>query len=130
MGEGVTEEKVEYRDEEGNLLNDEQVAALQGKVSFSTRYETRTRLVDEVGNVIQDGQVDVQDGELPAPPKPEGVDPKTVKGGDAYEGEPNTEKAPKQNNIKDDLAKEKNIPDVKATPEPGSDAEKKTKDEL
>lgn len=28
------EEKVEYRDEQGNLLNDEQVAELKGKVSF------------------------------------------------------------------------------------------------
>lgn len=126
LGDSVTEEKVEYRDEEGNLLNDEQVAALQGKVSFSTRYETRTRLVDEVGNVIQDGAVnDVQDGDLPAPPKPEGVDPQTVKGGDAYEGEPNTNTA-----VGEDIAKEKSVQDVKATPEPGSEAEKKTKDEL
>ncbi|KAK4495498.1 hypothetical protein PRZ48_013830 [Zasmidium cellare] len=129
LGDSVTEEKVEYRDEEGNLLNDEQVAALQGKVSFSTRYETRTRLVDEAGNVVQDGQVDVQDGELPAPPKPEGVDPQTIKG-DAYEGEPNTEKAPKQNKANEDVAKEKSVQDVKATPEPASDADKKTKDEL
>lgn len=128
----MTEEKIEYRDEEGNLLDDEQVAALQGKVSFSTRYETRTRLVDEVGNVIQEGAAgDVQDGELPAPPKAEGVDPKTIKGGDAYEGEPNTEREPKKAPVKEDVAKEQSVQDVKATPEPGSEAEKKTaKDEL
>lgn len=41
------EEKVEYRDEDGNLLDEAQVAALEGKVSFSTRYETRTRMVDQ-----------------------------------------------------------------------------------
>jgi dolichyl-phosphate-mannose-protein mannosyltransferase len=31
------EEKIEYRDEKGNLLNDEQVAELKGKVSFQVR---------------------------------------------------------------------------------------------
>lgn len=48
------EEKVEYRDENGNILNEEQVKALEGKVSFSTKYETRTRLVDDYGNEIGD----------------------------------------------------------------------------
>ena len=49
------EEQVEYRDQDGNLLNDEQVAALEkdGKVTFKTKYETKTRLVDEAGNEIQ-----------------------------------------------------------------------------
>nr|POE48614.1 dolichyl-phosphate-mannose--protein mannosyltransferase 1 [Quercus suber] len=56
---GVREEKVEYRDENGVLLNEEQVKALEGKVSFSTRYETRTRLVDAQGNEIHDGLVGV-----------------------------------------------------------------------
>ena len=46
------EEKVEYRDQDGNLLDPEQVKALEGKVSFKTRYETRTRLVDAQGNEI------------------------------------------------------------------------------
>ncbi|TKA76040.1 hypothetical protein B0A49_05961 [Cryomyces minteri] len=50
-----TEEKIEYRDESGNLLNDEQVKELEGRVSFKTRYETRTRLVDQMGNEIHDG---------------------------------------------------------------------------
>jgi dolichyl-phosphate-mannose-protein mannosyltransferase len=47
------EEKVEYRDQDGNLLDAEQVKALEGKVSFKTRYETRTRMVDAHGNEIQ-----------------------------------------------------------------------------
>lgn len=62
------EEKVEYRDQYGNILNEEQVAALQGKVSFETRYETRTRTVDAAGNVIGDG-VEGADGY--APPHPD-----------------------------------------------------------
>lgn len=51
------EEKIEYRDENGNLLNEEQVAELQGKVSFKTKYETRTRIVDADGNEIYEGEV-------------------------------------------------------------------------
>jgi dolichyl-phosphate-mannose-protein mannosyltransferase len=46
------EEKVEYRDQDGNLLDPEQVKSLEGKVSFKTRYETRTRMVDAAGNEI------------------------------------------------------------------------------
>ena len=46
------EEKVEYRDQDGNLLDPEQVKELEGKVSFKTRYETRTRMVDAQGNEI------------------------------------------------------------------------------
>lgn len=55
MQEGgtFTEEKIEYRDEDGNLLDEAQVKELEGKVSFSTRYETRTRLVDASGNEIE-----------------------------------------------------------------------------
>lgn len=59
------EEKVEYRDEEGNLLDPERVAELEGKVSFKTRYETRTRVVDEAGNEIAEGPAgeDYDEGE-------------------------------------------------------------------
>lgn len=57
------EEKVEYRDQDGNLLDEEQVKALEGKVSFKTRYETRTRLVDAQGN------------EIPSPPEEAAVAP-------------------------------------------------------
>ena len=79
-GKGVTEEKVEYRDEEGNLLDEAQVKALEGKVSFSTRYETRTRLVDELGNEVAEGIVGEggEDGEGFAGTSAGGVDPETV----------------------------------------------------
>jgi len=48
------EERVEYRDQDGNLLNDEQVQALlvEGKATFQTKYETRTRTIDEAGNEL------------------------------------------------------------------------------
>ncbi|KAK5131267.1 hypothetical protein LTR08_001172 [Meristemomyces frigidus] len=63
-GQGsVTEEKIEYRDENGVLLDEEQVKALEGKVSFSTRYETRTRIVDAAGNEVYEGVVGAAAGE-------------------------------------------------------------------
>lgn len=123
-GQAPVEEKVEYRDEEGNILNDEQVAALQGKVSFSTRYETRTRLVDQMGNEIEDGLLE---GEDEGAAKPQGVDPATA-GRDNGEGEANT--APASNVAGEDVKKEQQIQNAEATPEPESDAGKATKDEL
>jgi len=62
------EERVEYRDQDGNILNPEQVKELEGKVEFKTRYETRTRVIDENGNEVQ---VDVEEGEGVAPPHPD-----------------------------------------------------------
>jgi dolichyl-phosphate-mannose-protein mannosyltransferase len=63
-------EKVEYRDQDGNILNEEQVAALakDGNVSFETKYETKT--------VQMDG---APPGEVHAPPHPdvEGQNPET-----------------------------------------------------
>ena len=73
------EEKIEYRDQDGNLLDEEQVKALQGKVSFKTRYETRTRLIDGSGNEVEPEQAVVAEEAGVAPPHPdeEGVDPET-----------------------------------------------------
>ncbi|KAK4161459.1 glycosyltransferase [Cladorrhinum sp. PSN259] len=71
-----TEERVEYRDQDGNLLDEEQVKALEGKVEFKTRYETRTRVIDAEGNELVPPVAE----ELPvAPPHPdvEGVDRET-----------------------------------------------------
>jgi dolichyl-phosphate-mannose-protein mannosyltransferase len=68
------EERVEYRDQEGNLLNEEQVASLKkdGKASFQTKYETQTRVIDA------DGQEVLRRVEH-APPHPDvdGQDPQT-----------------------------------------------------
>jgi len=68
------EERVEYRDQDGNLLDESQVAALKsdGKVSFKFKYETRTRLVDADGKEIPDS-----DGLAPAHPDVEGQNPDT-----------------------------------------------------
>ena len=48
------EETVEYRDQHGNLLDEAAVQALlkEGKAKFETKYETRTRVVDEMGNEV------------------------------------------------------------------------------
>lgn len=64
---------MEYRDQDGNLLDEEQVKALEGKVEFKTRYETRTRLVDENGQEMGNPAGGV------APPHPDvqGVDQST-----------------------------------------------------
>lgn len=68
------EERVEYRDQDGNLLDEEQVAALEkdGKVSFKTKYETRTRLVDAQGN-----EVNAQEPVAAQHPQAEGRNPDT-----------------------------------------------------
>ncbi|POR35071.1 Dolichyl-phosphate-mannose--protein mannosyltransferase 1 [Tolypocladium paradoxum] len=81
------EEKIEYRDQDGNILSDEQVKELQGKVEFKTKYETRTRVVDEKGNElpVPNGGWPADLGAGVAPPHPDvqGVDKETVKVADA-----------------------------------------------
>jgi len=122
----ITEEKVEFRDENGNLLDEEQVKAMEGKVSFSTRYETRTRLVDEAGNEIYDGIVEGDEAGV-AGSYAEGRNPDTQD--PLGEAEANT--APPQAAVKDDLRKEKSVEESVAVPEPESDASKSTgKEEL
>lgn len=93
------EERVEYRDQDGNLLNDEQVKELEGKVSFKTRYETRTRLVDAQGNELGGGV---------APPHPdvEGVDRETIAIAEPNSAGPNVKAA--------DESKEDSVPKSKA----------------
>jgi dolichyl-phosphate-mannose-protein mannosyltransferase len=68
------EERVEYRDQDGNILDESQVAALKSdsKVSFKIKHETRTRLVDADGNEIPGS-----DGLAPAHPDVEGQNPDT-----------------------------------------------------
>ncbi|TQW01209.1 hypothetical protein V2A60_002216 [Cordyceps javanica] len=86
------EEKIEFRDQDGNLLSDEEVAELQGKVEFQTKYETKTRVVDDNGAEVPapeggwDGKIG---GAGVAPPHPDvdGVDEKTVAGKDASAGQ-------------------------------------------
>ena len=52
-GDVEVEEKIEYRDENGQLLDAAAVAKLRGAgVEFNTVYESRTRVVDADGNEI------------------------------------------------------------------------------
>lgn len=77
------EERIEYRDQDGNILDPEQVKDLEGKVEFKTRYETRTRMINDAGEEIEevvDGEVLAKAGVAPPHPDVEGVDSQTVKG--------------------------------------------------
>ncbi|TPX14933.1 uncharacterized protein E0L32_005042 [Thyridium curvatum] len=98
------EERVEYRDQNGNLLNEEQVKELEGKVEFKTRYETRTRVVDENGVEIPSesggGSGSGEGRGNPAgvaPPHPdvEGVDRQTVNSNRNREGGGGDDKEPR-----------------------------------
>lgn len=111
------EEKVEYRDEQGNILDEEQVKALEGKVSFKTRYETRTRVVDAAGQEME--------GEGVAPPHPDvqGQNPETVE-----KGEDEASRQPPEVSASDDEAKESSAEGKdKGAPKPASEAKEATK---
>lgn len=96
------EEKVEYRDQDGNLLDPEQVKALEGKVSFKTRYETRTRMVDAQGNEIAPPK---DAGVAPSHPDVEGADRETVR-----VPEPEVQGKPvAQKEVKADESKEESV---------------------
>ena len=94
------EEKVEYRDQDGNLLNEEEVAALAGKVDFQTRYETRTRVIDPDGNEIPDSS-----SAGTAPPHPADREPETA----ANDPENDGRELPATASPEDDVAKEKSV---------------------
>ncbi|KAF2197032.1 dolichyl-phosphate-mannose-protein mannosyltransferas-like protein 1 [Delitschia confertaspora ATCC 74209] len=121
------EERIEYRDENGRILDEEEVKSLEGKVSFKTRYETRTRIVDSQGNEIYEALVGQQEVAGPgvAPPHPdvEGRNPET---GDVKEAE--ASEAPPTVAVEEDEAKEKSVEEQKKeTPRPASDANEATK---
>ena len=119
------EERVEYRDEEGNLLDEEQVKELEGKVSFSTRYETRTRLVDADGNEVHDGLLEEEEEGF-AGTYAEGGNPET-----SGVGQDAASEQPASVNVNDDLVKERVVEASTASAEPESDAGAATgKDEL
>lgn len=118
----VAEEKVEYRDENGQLLDEAQVKELEGKVSFSTRYETRTRLVDQAGNEIADDVVVGQDEAEAAPgggeagTRADGVDPETPA---AEEDLPS--QAPPVVGAEEDVRKERSVERSGEVPRPGGE---------
>ena len=116
------EEKIEYRDEKGNILEPNEVSSLEGKVSFSTRYETRTRLVDADGNEVVDKSIG---SEGVAPPHPD-VDrePETV----ADIPENDGRNAPTTASPEEDLREEKSINrKSNGEPRPASEAKEATK---
>jgi dolichyl-phosphate-mannose-protein mannosyltransferase len=121
------EERVEYRDENGRILDEEEVAELAGKVSFKTRYETRTRIVDAQGNEIYEGLVDGQRGEDEAgvaPPHPdvEGQNPETQQ-----DSEPAAvSDVPPSVEVEEDQEKEKSVEQETQEAKPASEAQAAT----
>lgn len=118
------EEKIEYRDEAGRLLNEDEVAALEGKVSFQTKYETRTRLVDEAGNEIQRGR-DGGEPEMIAPAHPD-VNYQETSGENDVNSTPLDAMIASAN---DDVAKEQSLVEEdksRGMPRPGSERDEAT----
>jgi len=125
------EERIEYRDENGRILNDDEVSALAGKVSFKTRYETRTRIVDGEGHEIYEGLVDShgdaeENGVAPPHPDAEGRNPETQEQANA----PEASEAPPTVEVVEDQQKEKSIEQHQDDAQPASEAQSATqKDE-
>ncbi len=124
----ASEERIEYRDENGNLLDEEQVKELEGKVSFKTRYETRTRIVDADGNEVADGIIDgkypdgrIVEGLAPPHPDVEGRNPET--GGEPQEA---ASDAPATVAVGDDLEKERMAEENQGSPRPASEGNEAT----
>jgi dolichyl-phosphate-mannose-protein mannosyltransferase len=119
----VPGQKIEYRDQDGNLLDEELVKKLSGKVSFSTRYETRTKVLDHQGQEVDDAVA----GSV-APPHPDvDMEPNTKGSNEEEKGEP----APASVSPDADLAKEKIVNEQeKNVPKPASEKNQATKGEL
>ncbi len=123
------EERVEYRDENGRLLNDEEVAELSGKVEFQTRYETRTRVLDAQGNEVYEGVVDSHDaaeeaGVAPPHPDVEGRNPETQDKAPAAEAS----EIPPTVEVEADQQKEQSVEQQKKEAKPASEAQAATKE--
>ena len=100
---------------------------LKGKVSFETKYETSTRVLDAAGNEVK--ELPPAGGEGHAPPHPD-VDrqPETVKG----EPQDDSQEVPATASPDEDIRKERSVGDSKRRkPKPGSEGNAATgKDEL
>lgn len=122
-GNVIREEKVEYRDQDGNILNEEQVKALEGKVSFSTKYETRTRILDAQGNEIANSVLGSSEDSSIAPPHPEAERIPETKGIPEDEGRD----SPASVSPEEDLMKEKSVEESDSgAAKPASEAQEAT----
>ncbi|KAI9718002.1 MAG: hypothetical protein M1828_006992 [Chrysothrix sp. TS-e1954] len=126
----VREVGLEYRDEEGNLMSPEEVEKIKDQVSFSTKYETRTRIVDDAGNEIPrasmpDGQI--KEGQAPPHPDIEGRNPNTA-GSEKRQGEAEAEAsdAPPTVDAEGGLGKESAGADSPKKARPGSERDEAT----
>ncbi|KAL8867794.1 MAG: hypothetical protein Q9174_005432, partial [Haloplaca sp. 1 TL-2023] len=114
-------EKVEYRDQDGNILNEAQVKELEGKVSFETRYETKTRVIDSDGNEIHE---EPAGAEGHAPPHPD-VDrlPETA----VDQPDDDGREKPATASPEDDIGKEKSVEKADdGKPRPASEPQEAT----
>ena len=117
--DGAIQEKAEYRDQDGNLLDEEQIKALEGKVSFSTRYETKTRILDALGNEVADEASSI------APPHP---DVERVPGTKGSLPDSDARVSPASASPEGDLRRERSLDDIDAgRPRPASEAKEATK---
>lgn len=121
------EERIEFRDENGRVLDDEEVKALEGKVSFKTRYETRTRIVDAQGNELHESLVEARDyedqGVAPPHPDVEGRNPETKEVGEA-----DASSVPPTVEASEDEMKEKSVEEQVKSPKPASEAKAATQE--
>ena len=149
VGNVIKEEQhTEYRDQYGNLLNEDEVSALEGQVSFSTHYETRTRLVDAAGNLIAEGpagaggvggSVGTEAGVAPPHPDVQGRNPETAAASGASASASGSESASASGSVDDqpatvdaqvDLEKEESLQRERQSgrkPKPGSEGNQATK---
>ena len=105
----------------GNILNEEQVKALEGKVSFETRYETRTRVIDADGKEVKDGPAEAE-GVAPPHPDIERL-PETDPGLPEDDGR----ESPATASPEDDVGKEKSVEDADdGRPRPASEPSEAT----
>lgn len=98
------------------------------KVHFETKYETRTRLVDEAGNFIDEGPA----AEAVAPPHPdvEGGNPETVNAGLTSDDDTKGKDKPATANASDDAEKKESAERMQkdgAKPMPASEGNQATK---
>ena len=99
---------------------------MEGKVSFHTRYETRTRVLDQDGNPVSEGVVAAGEGVAPPHPDVEGRNPETLRG--SVDEQVNLEKPATQSEVQADVGKEESIgKGSSGKPRPASEGNEATK---